>query len=433
MKSRKINFKFISAVSVMTVAFLVGMIGLNLHQTLFKLEKITEKKAATTVFISNKQRVESTESSNQENLVSSEQKRLDFNGIPIKLVKKIAALPQVKKYNMSTSTNVKALNFQVASDKDELVDFNNNEQVTVTGVISTNQVNQFITHNYTIIAGKGLSGNEAQNNRILIEKNLAAKNHLQVGDILKIEADGVIYRLKIQGIYEAKEGFYGFEISLNGTKREPANTIYASYNLLKQIEPQKTTTDSATFELKNTTTKSAFLQTAKKIVGNQNYTLKSDDTFYQTLLRKLRNWQKLSQRLIIIALGVVVLVLVIKASRESLVGNVKNSCRIFIKKNWLILLSGIIISGSIDFIYGEQLGELILNLIGSGSTFLADQKLIFINVQKLPLDISQVMLKSDLTQLENLMFLTVISLIVTIVVLVCGRVFFKFYCNKQKD
>lgn len=424
------KFKFISAVLLVSVAFIVGMIGLNLNQTLQKLEEITQKKAETTIFITNQQKTKVNNFQQQENMISTEQKRLDFSGIPTNLVKKIAKLSQVKRYNMSTSTNVSALNFQPASAKDELVDLDSQQEVTITGVIATSQVSQFITHNYKIVAGKGLSAQNVKTNQILIEKNLAEKNNLKVGDVLKIKVGQTQYPLKIHGIYQAKEGFYGFEISLNGTKREPANTIYAPYELLKKIEPQKKTVDSATFELKKASAKQEFLKQAQKIIGNKKYLLKSDDTLYQTLLRKLQSWRRVSQKLIIFALCVVVLVLVIKASKEILVGNFISSLRLFFKKNWIILLSGIICAGVVDFLYGEQLGELILNLIGMASTFLADQKLIFIDVQKLPLDISQIMLRSDLTQFENLLFLTTISLIATMIVVVCGRVLFRFYRKK---
>lgn len=399
------------------VAFLVGMAGLSIYQTANLLEKTVKQKAKTSVILT----TPAIKSLQQKN-----DTKLDFSGISGKVITQLAQLKQVKSYNKYSSTTAQGLNFTIASAPDDELDFMlDNPDITLTGVLHTSQINQFVTRNYKIIEGRGLKPSDNLKQNAVIERNLAHKNNLHVGDSLKISKQQKTYKLKIIGIYQAQEGFYGFGVSLNGVKQEPANTIYVSYNLANQLKGNNQSADLATFELKDFSSRLSFIKQAKKVIADTNYLLQTNDALYQAVIQKFSNIKILAVIIVVFSLILLVVGLVSFATRGVFLATPKASFRCFWKKNGLLLFLAAIMAGIGDFLVGTLICKTLLNLSSKIYHFLDNQRLLFLDKQNFPLEINHLMVINDISQLKDLTLLVFLSLFLACIVILFSRLVLK--------
>ncbi|HDR8244859.1 TPA: ABC transporter permease [Bacillus cereus] len=162
---------------------------------------------------------------------------------------------------------------------------NNNLNFTLQGVRDFFSLEAAQDKKLKLIEGEGITSKTIGKNVAMIEKKLAEKNNLKLGDKLQIgevmDEELTTKELEIIGIYESKEeapSFGGQSFAL----LEPANQIYVPYSVMNSLE-------NAIYSLKDPKDIDAFKEEAKKLGLPAYYELDAQDNVYKQMIGPIEN------------------------------------------------------------------------------------------------------------------------------------------------
>ncbi|HHX7191643.1 TPA: ABC transporter permease [Bacillus thuringiensis] len=189
---------------------------------------------------------------------------------------------------------------------------NNNLNFTLQGVRDFSLLEAAQDKKLKLVEGEGITSKTVGKNVAMIEKKLAEKNNLKVGDKLQIgevmDEELTTKELEIIGIYESKEeapSFGGQSFAL----LEPANQIYVSYSVMNSLE-------NAIYSLKDPKDIDAFKEEAKKLELPAYYELDAQDNVYKQMIGPIENIASFSKTIVIMVsiAGATILGLIIMLS-----------------------------------------------------------------------------------------------------------------------
>ncbi len=189
---------------------------------------------------------------------------------------------------------------------------NNNLNFTLQGVRDFSLLEAAQDKKLKLVEGEGITSKTVGKNVAMIEKKLAEKNNLKVGDKLQIgevmDEELTTKELEIIGIYESKEeapSFGGQSFAL----LEPANQIYVPYSVMNSLE-------NAIYSLKDPKDIDAFKEEAKKLGLPAYYELDAQDNVYKQMIGPIENIASFSKTIVIMVsiAGATILGLIIMLS-----------------------------------------------------------------------------------------------------------------------
>ncbi|PAW38035.1 permease [Bacillus toyonensis] len=189
---------------------------------------------------------------------------------------------------------------------------NNNLNFTLQGVRDFSLLEAAQEKKLKLVEGEGITSKTVGKNVAMIEKKLAEKNNLKVGDKLQIgevmDEELTTKELEIIGIYESKEeapSFGGQSFAL----LEPANQIYVPYSVMNSLE-------NAIYSLKDPKDIDAFKEEAKKMGLPAYYELDAQDNVYKQMIGPIENIASFSKTIVIMVsiAGATILGLIIMLS-----------------------------------------------------------------------------------------------------------------------
>ncbi|KLA31081.1 ABC transporter permease [Bacillus cereus] len=189
---------------------------------------------------------------------------------------------------------------------------NNNLNFTLQGVRDFSLLEAAQDKKLKLVEGEGITSKTVEKNVAMIEKKLAEKNNLKVGDKLQIgevmDEELITKDLEIIGIYESKEeapSFGGQSFAL----LEPANQIYVPYSVMNSLE-------NAIYSLKDPKDIDAFKEEAKKLGLPAYYELDAQDNVYKQMIGPIENIASFSKTIVIMVsiAGATILGLIIMLS-----------------------------------------------------------------------------------------------------------------------
>ncbi|HDR8142001.1 TPA: ABC transporter permease [Bacillus cereus] len=189
---------------------------------------------------------------------------------------------------------------------------NNNLNFTLQGVRDFSLLEAAQEKKLKLVEGEGITSKTVGKNVAMIEKKLAEKNNLKVGDKLQIgevmDEELTTKELEIIGIYESKEeapSFGGQSFAL----LEPANQIYVPYSVMNSLE-------NAIYSLKDPKDIDAFKEEVKKLGLPAYYELDAQDNVYKQMIGPIENIASFSKTIVIMVsiAGATILGLIIMLS-----------------------------------------------------------------------------------------------------------------------
>ncbi|MBZ3766191.1 ABC transporter permease [Bacillus cereus] len=189
---------------------------------------------------------------------------------------------------------------------------NNNLNFTLQGVRDFSLLEAAQDKKLKLAEGEGITSKTVGKNVAMMEKRLAEKNNLKVGDKLQIgevmDEELTTKELEIIGIYESKEeapSFGGQSFAL----LEPANQIYVPYSVMNSLE-------NAIYSLKDPKDIDAFKEEAKKLGLPAYYDLDAQDNVYKQMIGPIENIASFSKTIVIMVsiAGATILGLIIMLS-----------------------------------------------------------------------------------------------------------------------
>ncbi|PEX25543.1 ABC transporter permease [Bacillus cereus] len=196
---------------------------------------------------------------------------------------------------------------------------NNNLNFTLQGVGDFSLLEAAQDKKLKLVEGEGITSKTVGKNVAMIEKKLAEKNNLKVGDKLQIgevmDEELTTKELEIIGIYESKEeapSFGGQSFAL----LEPANQIYVPYSVMNSLE-------NAIYSLKDSKDIDAFKEEAKKLGLPAYYELDAQDNVYKQMIGPIENIASFSKTIVIMVsiagatiLGLIIMLSIKKRRKE---------------------------------------------------------------------------------------------------------------------
>ncbi|MGE7621473.1 ABC transporter permease [Viridibacillus sp. NPDC096237] len=217
-------------------------------------------------------------------------------------------------YNYLKSANVelKELHYVEQPGGSESFGPNNNLNFTLQGVRDFSSLEVAQDKKIKLVEGEGITPKTVGKNVAMIEKKLAKKNNLKVGDKLQLgevmNEELTTKELEIIGIYESKEeakSFGGHSFAL----LEPANQIYVPYSVMNSLE-------NAIYSLKDPKDIDAFKEEVKKTGLPAYYELDAQDNVYKQMIGPIENIASFSKTIVIMVsiAGATILGLIIMLS-----------------------------------------------------------------------------------------------------------------------
>lgn len=219
--------------------------------------------------------------------------------IEVKEADKLKNSKYVAHYNYLKNANaeLKELHYVESLGGAQSFGPNNNLNFTLQGIRDFSLLEAAQDRKLKLVEGKGITPKTVGKNVAMIEKRLAEKNTLKVGDKLQIgevmDQELTTKELEIIGIYESKDeasSFGGQSFAL----LEPANQIYVPYSLMNSLE-------NAVYSLKDPKDIDAFKEEAKKLGLPDYYELDAQDMVYKQMIGPIENIASFSKMIVIIA------------------------------------------------------------------------------------------------------------------------------------
>ncbi|MEA0563455.1 ABC transporter permease [Lysinibacillus irui] len=175
----------------------------------------------------------------------------------------------------------------------------------------------FETGESKIVEGKSITNDLIGKNVALIEKRLAEKNNLKIGDKIKIKSkkdkENAV-ELELIGIYSTKEKANQF---MNIPILDPVNKLYVPYNTFDKFEDVTFGTFEAVYYLDDPLHVNAFKEEAKQSSINfDGLILDAKDRVYKQMIGPIKNIASTSQTIVYIVsiAGAIILGLIIMLS-----------------------------------------------------------------------------------------------------------------------
>lgn len=279
-----------------------------------------------------------TLSANMENAMKDMQKNSNegqrpdpgsFNLTPVDLddVEKITALNNLSYYTMSSTTTVDAKSFEAISSEEssntseqstpsgmKMPQMTSQGDISISGTNATATTTSFKGGTAEIIDGVGITDEDMDSNKAVIEITLAQANDLTVGDMIKIERDDKTYKLNIVGIYKSTESTDSRSMQM--ASLNPYNTIYTSYTFANKVKGSdyKNTADSVVFHVTDPEKMPAFVKAATATgLDTDTYSLTTNDQQYQQMVQPLDNVKSFANKIVLLVAiaGTVILALIV--------------------------------------------------------------------------------------------------------------------------
>lgn len=279
-----------------------------------------------------------TLSANMENAMKDMQKNSNegqrpdpgsFNLTPVDLddVEKITALNNLSYYTMSSTTTVDAKSFEAISSEEssntseqstpsgmKMPQMTSQGDISISGTNATATTTSFKGGTAEIIDGVGITDEDMDSNKAVIEITLAQANDITVGDMIKIERDDKTYKLNIVGIYKSTESTDSRSMQM--ASLNPYNTIYTSYTFANKVKGSdyKNTADSVVFHVTDPEKMPAFVKAATATgLDTDTYSLTTNDQQYQQMVQPLDNVKSFANKIVLLVAiaGTVILALIV--------------------------------------------------------------------------------------------------------------------------
>lgn len=279
-----------------------------------------------------------TLSANMENAMKDMQKNSNegqrpdpgsFNLTPVDLddVEKITALNNLSYYTMASTTTVDAKSFEAISSEEssntseqstpsgmKMPQMTSQGDISISGTNATATTTSFKGGTAEIIDGVGITNEDMDSNKAVIEITLAQANDLTVGDTIKIERDDKTYKLNIVGIYKSTESTDSRSMQM--ASLNPYNTIYTSYTFANKVKGSdyKNTADSVVFHVTDPEKMPAFVKAATATgLDTDTYSLTTNDQQYQQMVQPLDNVKSFANKIVLLVAiaGTVILALIV--------------------------------------------------------------------------------------------------------------------------
>lgn len=242
-----------------------------------------------------------------------------------KTVETLAKSQYVKNYNFTNGDIGTADGFTPIEDENsednksvEMIDSGVSGDLSIEGVRESNLAASFKDGRSKVVDGKAITQDVKNKKVTLIEKRLAKKNNLKVGDKIKWKSpEGTEMEYEIIGIYETDEqppnmGGMSVPAILN-----PANKLYVPYGSLTGGEESAAQIGQAVYYLKDPRYIEKFKEEAKKAdIDLDLFQLDAHDKLYKQMSGPIENIASISKMVIYVVsiAGAVILGLIITLS-----------------------------------------------------------------------------------------------------------------------
>lgn len=271
---------------------------------------------------------------------SQEEGRFRFESEPIPSDSAIALaeLPQVKGYNLLSSSMATADDFDpieneatesVAAADDNAPQRPEGEigggltdaDVTLQGVLYTDAASDFLSEEAVLTEGRHLTEADARTNVTVMEATLAEQNDLSVGDTITVSSTAeeiVTENLEIVGIYQTSST--GSGQAMNIASLNPYNQLYVPYTLanLYNGETSEGTVDSAVYYMNDPEDINQFIEEAKATsdLDFEVFKLDANDAAYQQMIGPIENVAAFSKNIVylVTVAGAIILGLIVMLS-----------------------------------------------------------------------------------------------------------------------
>lgn len=257
-----------------------------------------------------------------------------FKATPVSLdqANLITGLDHVKSYNYLSETSAGAENFKPISSSNSTssgaapsqgpMDYGMNNMgvagdLTVEGVLSTENLSDFTTGTNTFTEGNGITADDVNTNDVVIESSLADANNLKTGDTITISSptdSTKTYNLTIKGVY--KTTATTDPMAQNFSFLNASNKIYVSYTLANELKGSdySNAVDSVVINLDDPQNMDAYVTAAKATgLDTETYSLQTDTALYEQMISPLENVANFAQKIVILVAvaGVIILSLIV--------------------------------------------------------------------------------------------------------------------------
>lgn len=234
-------------------------------------------------------------------------------------IEKLSKLSEVEDYEVNLNGSASSDKLKPIPGNSKLDDPHNqvastngtekkSDSFVINGVRKSALSKDFKDETSTLVKGKHIGVNEKQPS-VLVEEQLAQKNHLSVGDYISLkDKNDDIQKVKVLGIFKSEKTPHPL---LAGTPSGQAgNEIYMDFETAKKFS-DSTQIQEATFYLKDPLLVDSFIKDAKNLnVVDPMFKFDAHDEAYQQLVGPLKQVQSFCKSLIIISLVVGITILV---------------------------------------------------------------------------------------------------------------------------
>ena len=261
--------------------------------------------------------------------------KLDRTPLTVDQADKLKSLSHVEAYNyiasgMALTDGFKAVEVNKDSDNNSQGQIGvagaadmGQPEISVSGTLYSELLADFSEGKSKLIEGRHITKEDSGKNVTMIEKNLAKKNNLKLGDKIKVKSlDGKKnIELEIVGIYEASNSEVN-AMGLNVTFLSPYNKIYIPYDKVSQIMLAmygltENSINSAIYYLDDPLNVEKFKEEAKNTgIDLEKYKLDAKDSLYKQMMGPIENVASFSNTVVLLVTvaGAVILALIIMLS-----------------------------------------------------------------------------------------------------------------------
>lgn len=312
--------------------------------------------------------------------------RFELTPILLSEAEELIDYPEVKGYNFTSSTFGNALNFEpIESGSATEEDSTESNQggpgrmggmmltdLSIEGVLFSDSVQAFLDGDSTILEGRHLTEEDANQPFTLIEKTLAEENDLSMGDKIQIQSpdESATLELEIVGIYETAVA--GDSTGMNFTALNPYNKLYIPYTAATTLkgEGYEGTIDSAVYYMNDPSNIEDFIGRAEEesSIDFATFKLDANDLVYQQMVGPIENVASFSKNvvyLVAIAGAVILGLIVMLTIRER-----KYEMGVLLaigEKRWKLMgqfIVEILIVAIISLSFASMAGNLVANQVG---------------------------------------------------------------------
>ncbi|MGM0835330.1 MAG: ABC transporter permease [Bacillota bacterium] len=316
--------------------------------------------------------------------------RFELTPILLSEAEELIDYPEVKGYNFTSSTFGNAIDFETiesgsATEEDSSESSSESNQggpgrmggmmladLSVEGVLFSDSVQAFLDGDSTILEGRHLTEEDANQPFTMIEKTLAEENDLSIGDKINIQSpvEAATLELEIIGIYETAVA--GDSTGMNFTALNPYNKLYVPYTAATTLmgEGYEGTIDSAVYYMNDPRNIEDFIGRAEEesSIDFATFKLDANDLVYQQMVGPIENVASFSKNvvyLVAIAGAVILGLIVMLTIRER-----KYEMGVLLaigEKRWKLMgqfIVEILIIAIISLSFASMAGNLVANQVG---------------------------------------------------------------------